>query len=129
MFKFFNPNPVHLKGRVGDCAVRAISKALDISWEQAFAKLSMNAFLMGDMPSSDLVIGSVLRQAGFKRESISDNCDDCYTVEEFCEENPEGTFVIKSDGHVATVVDGDLYDVFDSSGNTPIYVWTNRKDD
>ena len=33
MYEFYEPNPV--SSNVGDCAVRAISKALDIDWEKA----------------------------------------------------------------------------------------------
>ena len=64
----------------------------------------------------------LLRQHGFTRE-IPNNCEDCYTVEEFMNDNPEGTFAVKSDGHVACVIDGTLYDSWDSSQNGVIYVW------
>lgn len=64
----YNPNPVQTSGGVGDCAVRAIAKALDLTWEQAYARLSLNGYLMGDMPNSDIVWGSVLRSEGFVRE-------------------------------------------------------------
>ena len=115
----FKNNPVRSDG-VGDCSVRAISKALDISWEDAYVRLALNGYLMGDVPSSDIVWGSVLRQNGFSR-SVA--CPECYTVAEFCEDHPNGIYVIKSPGHVATVVDGDLYDSWDSSNQTVIYYW------
>lgn len=129
MFELYNPNPVNTKGRIGDCAVRAVAKALDTSWEEAYTRLSLNGFLMGDMPSSDIVIGSVLRKEGFKKEFLPNTCPDCYTVEKFCEDYPEGVYVIKSSGHMATVVDGILYDAWDSSGNVPIYMWSYREED
>lgn len=59
----FNNNPVGR--RVGDCAVRAISKALDTDWESAYILLVSNGFAMGDMPSADSVWGATLRQKGF----------------------------------------------------------------
>lgn len=43
MFQEYNPNPVGR--RVGDCAVRAVAKALDIDWETAYAKIVKNGFL------------------------------------------------------------------------------------
>lgn len=125
MWKYYNPNPVRSDG-VGDCAVRAVAKALDLSWEDAFAKLALNAYLMGDMPSSDSVWGALLRQNGFYREVIPNTCPDCYTVEEFSEDHPDGTYVVKSSGHVATVKDGVLYDSWDSSNAVPMYFWTNK---
>lgn len=39
--------------RVGDCAVRAISKALNMGWEAAYIALVMNGLQMGDI-SEDL---------------------------------------------------------------------------
>lgn len=117
----YNPNPT---GRtVGDCAVRAIAKALDIDWETAYLMIAKNGYAMGDMPSSDSVWGAVLRQNGFYRKAISNSCPDCYTAEEFCRDNPYGVFVLGFGGHVATVVDGDLYDSWDSSRCVPVYVW------
>lgn len=121
----FQNNPT---GRsVGDCAVRAISKALNISWEQAFNLLAENAYQMGDMPSSDSVWGAVLRQNGFYRMTIPNQCPDCYTAEDFCIDNPRGIFVLGFGGHVATVKDGTLFDSWDSSQEIPVYVWF-RKD-
>ena len=121
----YNPNPT---GRfVGDCAVRAVSRALDISWEDAYDLIADAGYVMGDMPSSDSVWGAVLRQHGFYRQAIPNQCPDCYTVEEFARDNPEGIFVLGFGGHVATVVDGDLYDSWNSSKEIPIYAWF-RKD-
>ena len=121
----YNPNPTGRK--VGDCAVRAIAKALSIDWETAYDLIASNGFAMGDMPSSDSVWGSVLRQNGFYRKSIPNYCPDCYTVKEFCRDNPKGVFVLGFGGHVATVIDGNLYDSWNSLNEIPVYVWY-RKD-
>ena len=67
MYIEFQNNPCGR--RVGDCAVRALSKALDTTWESAYLMLAMNGLQMCDMPSSDSVLGSVLRQNGFPRKS------------------------------------------------------------
>lgn len=126
MFIEYNPNP--MARRVGDCAVRAISKALDIDWETAYSKIAANGFAMGDMPSADSVWGSVLRQNGFYRTVIPNTCPDCYAAKDFCLDNPSGTFVLGFGGHVATVVNGDLYDSWNSENEIPVYVWF-RKDE
>lgn len=121
MYLYYNPNPA---GRsVGDCAIRAIAKALDIDWEDAYAKVVVNGFRMGDMPSSDSVWGSVLRMNGFYRKALPNTCPDCYTAEDFCIDHPEGTYVLGFGGHVATVVDGDIYDSWNSSNEIPQYYW------
>lgn len=125
MWVKYNPNPT---GRlVGDCSIRAVAKALDVDWDTAFDLVSHNAKLMGDMPSSDSVWGAVLRQHGFNRVAVPNTCPDCYTVEDFCRDNPYGVFVIGFGGHVATVIDGDLYDSWNSSNLIPIYYWFRKE--
>lgn len=124
MWKEWNPNPAGRK--VGDCAVRAIAKALNLDWEQSFARIAASAFAMGDMPSADSVWGAVLRQEGFYRAAIPNTCPDCYTAADFCRDNPRGVFVLGFGGHVATVVDGDLYDSWNSSKEIPQYFWYRK---
>lgn len=125
MWVEFNPNPTGR--RVGDCAVRAVSKALDVDWETAYSMIATNGFSMGDMPSSNSVWGAVLRQNGFYRQSIPDTCPDCYTADDFCRDNPKGIFVLGFGTHVATVVDGNIYDAWDSSKEIPQYVWYRKE--
>lgn len=125
MYVMYNPNPI--SAQVGDCTVRALTKALDISWEDAYTRLCANGYLMGDMPSSDKVWGAALREHGFRRFMISDTCPDCYTVADFCKDHPRGVYVLKSEGHVATVVDGSLYDSWNSEHKVPFYYWTKEE--
>ena len=125
MWKYFLNNPT---GRaVGDCAVRAVSVALDIDWEQAYALLAAMGYAMGDMPSSDAVWGAVLRQNGFYRQSIPDTCPDCYTASDFASEHPVGVYVLGFGGHVATVRDGVLYDSWNSLQELPQYYWFRKE--
>lgn len=121
MWQYYNPNPA---GRaVGDCAVRALTIALDLPWEEAYAMMTANGFSMGDMPSSNSVWGAVLRQHGFKRFNLGDACPDCYTFEAFAKENPVGVFVLGTGTHVATVKDGVLCDAWDSGKEPVEFVW------
>lgn len=117
----YNPNPC---GRaVGDCSVRAIAKALDVDWETAYIQLIVAGFSMCDMPSSDSVWGAVLRRNGFHREAVQEVYGE-YTAEDFLMDHPVGTYVLGFGGHVATAVDGDLYDSWDSSRELPQFFWT-----
>ncbi len=123
---FWNPNPT---GRlVGDCAVRAVAKALNTDWESAFIMIAANAYSMGDMPSSDSVWGSVLRQNGFYRQAIPNSCPDCYTVSDFAESHPYGDFVLALGGHVVTVHDGNWFDTWDSGSQVPQYYWYRKEE-
>ena len=122
----FNNNPV--ARRVGDCSVRAVSVALGISWEDSYALLAAAGYATGDVISSNEVITAVLRQHGFYRKAVRDDCPDCYTIADFCRENPRGTYVLFTSGHVVTAIDGDIYDVWDSSDETPMF-YCYREDD
>ena len=125
VWRMYNPNPV---GRmVGDCAVRAVSAALDIDWEQAYAMIARNGFLMGDMPSSNAVCGAVLREHGFSRYSVPNACPDCYTAADFARDHPRGVYVLGFGTHVATLKDGLLLDSWDSSREIPQYYWTKEE--
>ena len=121
MWEYYNPNPA---GRsVGDCAVRAVARALNLDWEAAYTIIASAGFDMCDMPSSDAVWGAVLRKHGFVRKSIPDGCPNCYTAEDFCSVHLNGTYVLGFGRHAATVVDGVLYDSWDSSNAIPQYYW------
>lgn len=126
MWQEFNNNPIGR--RVGDCAVRAVSVALDVDWETAYLMLVANAYALADMPSSDSVWGSTLRQHGFSRAALPDECPDCYTAEDFCKDHPQGIFVLGFGGHTATIRDSILLDSWDSSMEHPQYYWY-RKDE
>lgn len=117
----YNINP--LGKRVGDCSVRAIAKALNITWDEAYTLLALEGYGRADMPSSDTVWGSVLRKHGFERVIVPDTYLDTYTAEDFTNEFFKGTYVLGFGGHVATVIDGNLYDAWDSSHEIPQFYW------
>ena len=124
MWREFNNNPVGR--RVGDCAVRAISLAIDADWETAFANLAYMAYKMGDMPSSNAVAGAVLRDHGYYMKTLPDTCPNCYTAADFCKDHPEGIFILVFSGHTACIIDGDIYDTWDSSNEIPVYYWYKK---
>lgn len=121
MYEYYEPNPVRT-GAI-DCSTRALSKALNVSWGKAYLMKTLNGLLMGNEGVADEVWGSVLRQHGFRRESIPNTCPDCYTVADFCEDHPHGTYVVKSENHAAAIVDGILYDSFNSGNKVPSFYW------
>lgn len=123
----YNPNPDH--ARTGDCTVRAICKALNQEWERTFLGLCIEGFLCHAMPSENVVWGSYLQHHGFKRHIVAKECEVCYTVEDFCREYPTGTYIVGLDGHVVCVVDGNVYDTWDSTQEVPIYYWHKKEDD
>lgn len=120
----YNPNPI-LGNRVGDCSVRAITKALNQDWETTYAGLSMFGFIRCDMPNANHVWGAYLKTRGFNRHLIESD-KEYYTVNDFCKDNPTGTYILALDGHVVCVDNGFFYDTWDCGEEIPIYYW--RKD-
>ena len=127
MFKYYNPNPCHK--RVGDCTVRALSKVLDQDWKETYIELAVFGYMLCDMQSSNNVWGSYLKSKNYKRFIIPDDGIENYTVEQFCEDHPEGTYLLALQNHVIAVKDGDFFDTWDSSGELPIFYWVKRKED
>ena len=117
----FNPNPTNKD--VGDCVVRAFAIATNTDWDTAFLKLTLRAYTMHDMPSSNAVWNAQLISEGFKRGIIPNTCPDCYTVKQFAEEHPQGTYVLGTGTHAVAVIDGDYYDAWDSGNKIPIYFY------
>ena len=124
-YVLFNNNP-HDKN-VGDCTVRAASKALNQSWETTFLDLVSYAYDLADMPSSNAVFNAYLRSKGFRREVIPNYCPDCYTFEDFAGEHFKGTYILGTGTHVACVKDGTLYDSWDSSQEIPIFYYERKE--
>lgn len=121
MYSYYNANPYKI--RVGDCVIRAISKALNQSWEDTFIDLTIQAYLMGDLLSSNAVWHAYLRSKNFIRDIVSNDCPECYTIEDFCNEHPKGTYIIGTGTHAVCVEDGCVYDTWNSSGEVPIYFY------
>lgn len=120
MYVYFNNNPLDRR-TAGDCSVRAVSKALGVSWDEAHDMLSEMSKNMGTIMNENDVIAAVLRMNGFYKENLPCFDDDCYTVADFARNNPIGTYVLGTGNHVVCVDSGNWYDLFDSGDEIPIY--------
>ena len=123
-YVFFNPNPSG--NRIGDCVIRAIAKLTDQTWEDTYIDVAIKGYELCDMPSSNAVWGSLLRQRGFHRFIIPDECPVCYTVKDFCFDFPRGAFLLATGSHVVTVIDGNYFDAWDSGAEVPVAFWTKE---
>lgn len=123
-WQYFNPNPEN--NLVGDCTIRAISKALDQDWEQTYIDLCLQGFVMHDMPSSNNVWGKYLKSKGFVRSIIPNTCPDCYTITDFCNDNPQGIYLVATGSHIVCVINGSYYDTWDSGSEVPIYYFVKK---
>ena len=125
-YKFYNPNPSNI--RVGDCVIRALSKALQKSWEDIYVSLCAEGLLFHDMPSSDYVWGMYLKKNGFQQKMVESICPDCTTVQRFADSHPDGTYVVKTQSHVICIRDGGCWwDSWNSGDEIVLYFWQKEE--
>lgn len=121
MYVPINPNPY--SNETGDCTIRALSIVLNESWDKIYLDLCAEGYLQKKFGSENSVWGAYLFRRGFERIQLPDLCPDCYTVKKFCEDNPQGNYILALNGHVVAVLEGHYFDTWDSGNEVPIYVW------
>lgn len=121
MYVHVNPNPYG--NYVDDCVIRAISIATDHSWDYTYVHVCLQGYIMKNMPSVGAVWGTYLSSMGFVHEQVWTDCVDCYTVRDFCNNNPEGVFILVTNSHVIAEIDGDYYDTWDSGDEVIMSAW------
>ena len=126
-WKYLNKNP--LGKHTGDCVVRAISTAMNRSWGEVYMDLAELGYERAEMPSWNACWWAYLKWQGFSRHIIPDTCPDCYTVEDFCIEHPNGTYILfipnssENAGHVVCTKNGTAFDIWDSTQEIPLAYW------
>lgn len=122
----YQPNKKRKRGN--DCTIRAMMKLTGLSWLEVYWGVCLCGAIVQDMPSTNDVWAEWLIGMGYERTEVPNYCPDCYTVEDFCADHPQGKFLVAVPQHVVCVIDGDYYDLFDSGDETVIAYWS-RKDD
>lgn len=112
--------------RTIDCTIRAISTALEQDWDTTYVGITAKAFELKDMPTANHVWGAYLRDQGWTRDIIPNDCPECYTVADFCEDNPHGIYILALHEHVVCVIEGNYIDTWDCGDEVPIYYWQRR---
>jgi len=123
----YQPNPINDK--VGDCVIRALSLVLNKSWDDTYIELALYGFILKNMPSGNSVWDALLRDHNYIRKVIPDQCSDgrCYTVKDFCIDNPVGVFLLGTGSHAIAVKDGNYMDAWDSGDEIPIYYYCKEE--
>ena len=120
-----NPNPRN--NLVGDCVIRGIALLMNQPWEDVYMEVVTQGYSMYDMPSSNAVWMAYLRSQGYKKYLIPNSCPDCYSIKQFCEDNPRGKYLLATGTHAVTVINGDYYDTWDSGDEVPIFYFTKEE--
>lgn len=125
MYQHYQPNP--RKIQTDDCVIRALTKALDVDWDTASVYAIVQQIRDSDMYFKNYVWGNLLLRNGFTKHHIPDTCPDCFTVEDFAKEHPQGLYILGTGEHAVAVVDGDWYDTFDSGAMIPIVYYEKER--
>lgn len=105
-FKFVNVNPSGAK--TDDCVTRAITLASGLDYFDIQEKLVLTSKLFGCDRLARCCYQNLLEYV-LKYTPIE--CQGL-TVNEFCELHPYGTYLVRIQGHLTTVIDGDVNDTW-----------------
>lgn len=125
-FTYYNANPKDKT--TGDCVIRAISKAMDKSWDEVFNALCDITKKYKLMPNDRKCYNRYLKDNGWVECSQPRKWDNTkYTGKEFCnylDETEAGTSVIAHIGshHIVAIVEDyrnihKIYDTWNSSSH------------
>jgi len=116
-----NLNPRNRK--TSDCVVRAIAKVEGKGWLEIFDALVEIGRKQFALPNSKEVYERYLKK--YKTIGVmyvrEDGMKKRYTIADVCKWR--GTYVIAVAGHLASVVDGVLYDTWDCSHRSAYKIW------
>ena len=125
MYQHYQPNPRGVN--TDDCVIRALTKALDVDWDTASVYAIVQQIRDSDLYVKNYVWGNLLLRNGFTKHHLPDTCPDCFTVEDFAMEHPQGLYILGTGEHAVAVVDGDWYDTFDSGTMIPIVYYEKER--
>ena len=129
-YKYYQPNKMDTKDKFGDCQIRALSKALDCTWMEAYDKAvavcrEEQASLPFDVPVS--IRSRMLDKLGFDYHTVSNKKGTTRpTVASFAKDHPKGVYICGVAHHEVAVVDGYYYDTWDC-GYKSIYGYFEKR--
>ena len=130
-FIYYQPNEKDLKDRFGDCTIRALSKAMNCSWLEAFD--AEVPFCSEDQCSNIFDVPIKVRKVmmdrlGFDYTGVPKKARKRPTVESFAKDHKEGTFILNVAHHEVAVVDGKYYDTWDCGKKSVYGYFTKRRE-
>lgn len=128
-FQYYQPNKKDPKDTYGDCAIRAISKVLNLSWIETFDKLvpimREEQCLINGLPLD--VKKRIFGSLGFTYHGVSAaKGTKRPTVDGFAKDHPTGSYILRVAHHLVAVVDGQYHDTWDS-GSCCLYGYFEKE--
>jgi hypothetical protein len=116
-FVYYNQNDDNVTRN--DCVTRAISLASGLSYPTVRRKLRYTARLLGCeklcVSCYEFLIREVLG-------GVPKNCEGM-SINDFARVHPRGVYLLRMDGHITTLIDNALYDIFDCRNHRITNAW------
>lgn len=121
-YNFLNLNPMNSIEL--DCVTRAITLALNEDYYTIKRKLE----LVGELFECEklcVCCYKFLLDEVYGLDRIEEYAG--LTIEEFSKYRPSGTYLIRVDGHLTTLIDGTVYDIWDCRDEIVRIIWVVDK--
>lgn len=121
-----NINP---KGwKTGDCVVRALAKANNITWEETYLALCKIGLKKCRMPNEKHTYEQFLKDNGWLKQKMPVWYDEYggknrYTVRELANEYPDKIMVVSVANHLTFIDKGTLYDLWNCGSKSVGNYW------
>lgn len=123
-FVEYNANP---KGKkTGDCVIRAISTALNETWEETYRGMLEIAIETGYAISCTENYSEYLKRKGYKKQKMPKKENNKkYTVAEFADTlaKPSTSYIINICNHTTLIKNKKLYDLWNCGRKSVLNYW------
>ena len=127
LYRYFQPNKLDIKDDYGDCAIRSVAKAENISWLEAYDMMYKYSREVQCPMNCKHGFEHILKQLGYTYTGISNKKGTTRpTVFEFCGKHKIGTSICVVANHYVTIQDGHYYDTWDSGYKCMYGYWEKR---
>ncbi len=126
-FTYYQPNDKDIKDTFGDCVIRALTKAENLSWVDVFDELTPIARELQCVPNGKPCYEEFLKRRGYEYVGVSNKRGTKRpTVSSFTLAHRQGVFIARVAHHIVAVVDGRFYDTWDSGQKSLYGYWVKK---
>lgn len=124
-FEFYNANPKNKKTE--DCVFRALSVALEQTWEDTLMEMAKLSCKTGYAITGKNLINKYLESKGWKKNKQPRKSDGrCYTGKEFVKTFKGMCIANIGSSHIVCIRDGKVIDIWDSTDCCIGNYWTKE---
>lgn len=114
----YTANP---KNETNDCIIRSIANATQTPWEDVMREMCDIAIELYNMPNAYEVAKEYMDRRKYSEEYLRSSEE--LTVAEFCQQHPTGNYVVLTEIHAISIIDGDVYDLQNSLYDRIVSYW------